>query len=690
MKYSVIYDSPGRLRVRCGSGAFNKYQENALTEEICKTDGVCSVQVSCVNGGILVHYVGDAKSDLLKNIENIKGSELEERPLSAIAEVDEEFKKNFTALVAKRVFMKFLAPSFIKLPLTVIRAIPFVKEGLKSLAAGKINVALLDAVSVSASILGGSPSAASSVMTLLGISSLLEDYTRKKAKNALSDSLSLNIEKVWKVNDGKEELVPLSTIKIGDIVRVRTGCMIPVDGFVTAGTAGVNESSMTGEAVPVIKEKGMSVYAGTVADEGCIDIKTDKLPDDSRISGIIDLIENSERLKSGVQTKAEKFADGLVPFSLLASAAAYVFTGNLTKALSVLMVDYSCAIKLSTPICVISAMREATNYDIMIKGGRYLENYAFADTVVFDKTGTLTVSCPTLAKIIPFGGYSEDEILRTSACLEEHFPHSVAKAVVHAAQQKGLEHSEDHAEVEYIVAHGISSYLGGERVLIGSAHFIFDDEKVELTAEQKEVIKKHGEKYSMIYLAIGGKLCGILCIEDPIRPNAREVIAELKNKGIKDIIMITGDGESTAATVCRELDIEKFRARVLPEDKLDAINRAKADGHKVVMVGDGVNDSPAMAAADVSVAMKDASDIARETADITLLSSNLDRLVILRNLSENLFARIHSNYRFISFFNSSLILLGLCGAITPVMSALMHNVSTMGICLLSMRPFIEE
>lgn len=689
MKYSVVYDSPGRLRLRCGVGAFNKYQENSLVQKISLIKGVCSVQVSSINGGILVYYDGDLRERLLEKVSSINPKEIPEIQLTSIQEVDAEFKKNFALLVGKQAFMKFFVPPFIKLPLTVIRALPFVKEGIKSLAHGKMNVALLDAVSVSASILSGSPSTASSIMTLLGISSLLEDYTRKKAKNALSDSLSLNIDKVWRIDGGTETLVPLSNIKIGDTVRARTGSMIPVDGFVTAGSAGVNESSMTGEAVPVIKEKGMSVYAGTVVDEGSIDILTDKLPDNSRINGIIDLIENSEELKSGVQTKAEKFADSLVPFSLLTSALSYIFTGNVTKALSVLMVDYSCAIKLSTPICVISAMREATNYDIMIKGGRYLENYAFADTIVFDKTGTLTVSCPTLAKVIPFGGYSEDEILCTSACLEEHFPHSVAKSIVHAATERGLEHREEHADVEYIVAHGIASYLNGERVLIGSAHFIFDDEKVELTDEQKEIIIKNGEKYSMIYLAIAGKLCGILCIEDPIRPNAQKVIATLRDKGMTDVMMITGDGESTASTVCRELKIDKFRARVLPEDKLDIINDIKSRGHKVVMVGDGVNDSPALAAADVSIAMKDASDIAREVADITLLTSNLDRLVVLRDLSENLFARIHSNYRFISLFNSALILLGIGGVITPVTSALMHNVSTMGICIRSMRPFID-
>ncbi len=688
MKYRIIYDSPGRLRLRCGNGAFSKEQEMSLASKLNGIDGVCSSEVCSVNGGILVYYDGDIKSKLLEKVENINADDLDIQPLSAIQSVDEEFKRDFYGIIRKRILMKFFVPSFLRLPLTVFRAVPFVKKGLKGLSQGRLNVDVLDAVSVTASIISGSTSTASSIMTLLNISSLLEGYTRKKAKNALSDSLSINIDKVWKISDDKEYCIPLSDIKVGDIIRVRSGSMIPVDGAVKYGSAEVNEASMTGESAPQMKETGMSVYAGTVVENGSIDIEAVKLPDDSRIQSIVDMIENSEDLKSSVQTKAEKFADSLVPFSFLMSAAAYLFTGNVTKALSVLMVDYSCAIKLSTPICVISAMKEATNYDIMIKGGRFLENYAFADTILFDKTGTLTVSCPDLAKVIAFNGYEEDEILKISACLEEHFPHSVAKAVVRAAAEKGLEHTEEHADVKYIVAHGIASELRGERTLIGSAHFVFDDEKMSIDDEQREIITKLGEKYSMIYLAIGERLCGILCIEDPIRDNADKVIGKLKEEGFSDIIMITGDGETTAANVCKELGIEKFYAKVLPEDKLNIVNSIKADKHKVVMVGDGINDSPALAAADVSIAMKDASDIAREVADITLLSSDLGRLIVLRKLSEKLFERIRSNYRFITVFNSGLLLLGMGGFISPVASALLHNLSTMGICVKSMKPFL--
>lgn len=475
MKYRIAYDIPGRLRLRCGGGVFSENQELSLETILANIPGVISANASYVNGGILVMYSGNIKEDILKAISSVNPLSLESLPLTASQIVDREFKSDFTAIIKDRIITKFFVPQFIRIPLTVIRALPFVRKGLSSILNGKLNVDVLDAVSISVSVLNGSYSTASSVMTLLNISSLLEGYTRRKAKNALSDSLALNIDKVWMVKDGCEQSIPLVDVAIGDVLRVRQGSMIPVDGKVVGGTAGVNEASMTGESETLLKSDGMSVYAGTVVEEGVIDIETTKMPDDSRIQKIIELIEDSDTLKSGVQTRAEAFADGLVPFSFLASAAAYALTGNVSKALSALMVDYSCAIKLSTSICIISAMREATNYNIMVKGGRFLENYAFADTIVFDKTGTLTVSCPSLSKVVAFDGYDENEILRIAACLEEHFPHSVAKAIVCAAQEKGLEHQEEHAEVKYIVAHGIASDLDGKKAVIGSAHFVFDD-----------------------------------------------------------------------------------------------------------------------------------------------------------------------------------------------------------------------
>lgn len=690
MKFKIVYDSPGRLRLRCGKDVFPRECEESLAEAVSQCEGVLSVRATSVNGGILIYYSGDSKRMILEAVSGIKAAELEKRQLTDMQQLDDSFKRSLIKILVRRTAMKLFMPSFLALPVTLLRAIPYIKKALSSLWRGKLTVDVLDAVSISAAIAGGSYSTASSVMTLLKISALLEDYTRSRTKSTLSESLAVNIDKVWKITDGCVESVPASSVIVGDVIRIGQGSMIPVDGEVTDGEAGVNEAAMTGEALPQHKCKGSVVYAGTVVEEGSIDVKISQLPDESRIGKVVELIENSENLKSQAQTNAERFADSLVPVSLAVSVLTYLFTRNVSKALSVLMVDYSCAIKLSTPICVISAMREAANRSIMVKGGRFLENFALADTIIFDKTGTLTVSCPNLCRIIAFDGYSEDEVLKISACLEEHFPHSVAKAVVRAAELKGIKHREEHAEVEYIVAHGIASQLHGKRALIGSAHFLFDDENVRVTDEQSRIISELGAEYSLIYLAIGEKLAGILCIEDPIRIEAAGVIADLKRRGFKRVLMITGDGEETARSVSEKLGIDRYCARVLPEDKLNIVNAIKEKGRKVVMVGDGINDSPALAAADVSVAMKDASDIARETADITLLSSSLDRLSVLREMSERLFERIRRNYSFITLFNSGLLALGIAGIIAPAASALLHNMSTMAICASSMRPFLKN
>ena len=619
MKYKIVYDSPGRIRLRCGFGAFERDCENSLTSLLTGISGVTSANVSYENGGMLIYYTGDAREEILDAVSYLKASELTPQPPDSMQIIDDEFKKDFFGILRQRILLKLFLPPALRLPLTVWRAVPFVKKGIACLGKGRLRVDVLDAASVSAAILSGNISTASSVMTLLNISALLEGYTRKKAKNALSESLALNIDKVWLVSGDAAELTPASKVNIGDTVRVQSGSMIPFDGVVKDGSAGVNEASLTGEALPQLKTCGMSVFAGTVIEEGSLDIEV---------------------------------------------------------------------LKLSTPICVISAMKEAAGKDIMIKGGKFLESYATADTAMFDKTGTLTTSCPHLAKICAFECYGEDEILKISACLEEHFPHSVAKAIVHAAEIRGIHHREEHAEVQYIVAHGIASILNGKRALIGSAHFVFDDEKTEFSEEQKHIAEELSEKYSLVYLAVGGKLCGILCIEDPIRPGAGDALAALYERGIKNIIMLTGDGESTAANVCRRLGIKEYHAKVLPEDKLRLVNDAKAKGGKVIMIGDGINDSPALAAADVSVAMKDSSDIAREVAVITLLVSDLSRLALLRDLSVELFKKIHANYRFITVFNSALLILGVCGILPPVTSALLHNASTMAICANSMRPLL--
>ena len=690
MKCKILHESAGRMRIHAEQRRMSFQQADILEAYLRQVEGVQEVKVYDRTCDAVIYYNCERSGVIAAVAAFSYEASLALAPEHSAREMTREYQDKLFFAVFRRGITKLFFPTPLRTALSVIRSAKYIGAGLRCLLHGKIQVPVLDATAITVSMLRGDFETAGSIMFLLGIGDILDEWTHKKSVADLAQSMSLNIDKVWRITDDTEELVPLAKINCGDVIRVRQGSMIAVDGTVKSGSAEVNEASLTGESIPREKSSGMTVYAGTVVEQGEIDITVSALTDNSRISNIIDLIENSEELKSGVQTKAESFADRLVPFSLITSAAAYLLTGNLTKALSVLMVDYSCAIKLSTPICVISAMKEATAYDIMIKGGRFLENYAFADTVMFDKTGTLTVSCPHLAKVIPFGEYTSDRVLTIAACLEEHFPHSVAKSIVKAAEGKGLEHREEHNEVKYIVAHGIASDLNGERALIGSAHFIFDDEKISISDEQRALVEDLSEKYSLVYLAVGGALCGILCIEDPIRKNAAAVIDKLKKLGMNDIIMITGDGESTAANVCRELGIEKHYAKVLPEDKLNIVNDIKSKNHKVIMVGDGINDSPALAAADVSVAMKDASDIAREVADITLLSSNLDRLVILRRLSENLFDRIHSNYRFISTFNSALILLGLGGMITPVASALLHNVSTMGICLRSMRPLLSD
>jgi heavy metal translocating P-type ATPase len=447
---------------------------------------------------------------------------------------------------------------------------------------------------------------------------------------------------------------------------------------------------MTGVPLPVLKNKGSSVFEGTVIEEGSITLEVRELPDNSRIQRIVSMIDESETLKAGIQNRAEKLADAIVPFSLFTALGTFAFTRNISKALSVLMVDYSCAIKLSSPICVISAMREATNYSIMVKGGKHLENYAQADTIIFDKTGTLTNTCPKLTKVIPFNGYDRDTVLKISACIEEHFPHSIARAVVHQAEIEGLNHEEEHADVEYIVAHGIATQLNGERTLIGSSHFLFEDEKIQVDDDIREIIKQEEKGCSVLYLSIGSKLVGMLCITDPIREEAVDVIKELKRNGFKRIIMLTGDSESAAKAACEQLGITEYRAQVLPEDKANVVSSLKQGGHKVVMVGDGINDSPALAVADVSVSMKSASDIAREVADISLLSEDLMSLITLRKLSSGLFERIKSNHGFIVTFNTMLIIGGICGTLTPATSALLHNLSTTAISGLSMRPFLNK
>ncbi|WP_252225534.1 heavy metal translocating P-type ATPase [Clostridium sp. ZBS2] len=689
MKYKIVHDMPGRLRVRCGEFAFSLEQSCSIEYILEKSEYIEGTEACYVTGSILIFYDEDYKDEILELLSKIKISELPELDCDNkenSKEIDKEFKNTILHMIGRRVFIKLFVPTGIRKVLAVWNSFRFMNKGVNSLLQGNINVDVLDAASIGAALSQKAYKTAGSIMFLLNISELLEDYTRKKTKNELTKSLAINVDSVWLANDDKEILIPIGDLQVGDKIIIHTGNVIPVDGVVYDGQAMVNQSSMTGE--PLAIEKGIDdvVYAGTVVEEGDIKVAVKALCSESRISKIIELIDNSEELKANIQGKAEKLADNIVPFSLFGAAATYLITRNITKALAILLVDYSCAIKLSTPISVISAMREASTHKVMVKGGKYLEALAEADTIVFDKTGTLTVASPTVAKVIPFDGFERNYVLKTAACLEEHFPHSVARAIVKKAAQEELHHKEEHAKVEYVVAHGIATSINEEKAIIGSYHFVFEDEGIILSDEQKELIEKESNGYSLIYLAVGNKPAGFICISDPIRKEAKQIISNLKDTGINQVIMLTGDGEKNARIVSEKLGIDRFYAQVLPEEKANIIEKLKADGHKVIMVGDGINDSPALAASDVSISMKDGSDIAKEVADATLMSSDLESLVIVRKISQNLMLKINKNYRNILLFNTSLLVLGLFGYIRPTTSAVLHNLSTMGISADSMRP----
>jgi len=688
LRYKIIYDKPGRLRIRMGQNAFSKVQGRGIERLFTDKPWILSAEAGHTNGGVLIYYESASRKNLINLLDSLKIEEISTiNEDSAIDELDENFIRSFSVMLCKFFFAKLFLPPPIRAVLTLKNALHFWSRGLLALGQGKLNVDVLDATAITTSIFKRDFTTAASIMALLRTTDLLEDYTRKKTKATLSQSLALNIDNVWTVANNKNILMPLSKISIGDVVRVRMGGIIPLDGEVVDGTALVNESSMTGEPLATMRKVGHSVYAGTVVEDGSLLIKVKTLADNTRIQNIVSMIDQSEALKAGIQSKAEKLADTIVPFSFITSALTLIFTGSLTKASSVLMVDYSCAIKLTTPICIISAMREAANRKILVKGGKHLEMFALADTIVFDKTGTLTVASPEVAKVVAFDGFTPDEVLKLSACLEEHFPHSVAKAIVRKAEAENLQHDEEHADVEYIVAHGLSSILNGERVLIGSEHFIFDDEGVPLSDKEKSIIEKESEGYSVVYLSVGGRVAGFICVNDPVRPEAKDVLDTLRSLGLKRIFMLTGDGEAAAKNACEALGIEEYRSQVLPEDKAEILRSLRENGHIAIMVGDGVNDSPALSCADVSVAMKDGADIAKEVADIALLSENLSGLIELRVLSNRLLERIHGNYRTILGFNTLLLLLGIGGVITPATSAVLHNLSTLALSGTSVRRY---
>ncbi len=697
MKFQVMYDNGPRLRVRSGQWAFTKEEGYGLASLLLDQSFIYEVYTSHRNGSILIYYEEGIENkekifNILKGITLDDLFEAEPTQTQVSKEISEDFYLKLSKMIFKRAIMRIFLPIPIKNILTIYHALEYVWDGLDSLTSFRIDVALLDGAAVTGALLNGQYQPASSMMFLLSISDALEDYTLQKAKSTLKDSLALNIDNVWVVGeDGEEKQCPAVDIDKGDKIKVHMGDVIPVDGKVIDGEGMVNEASMTGEPLAVHKMEGKTVHAGTVLEEGNLIIEVYSMNKETRLNKIIDLIENSEDLKAETQSKAEKLADSIVPYSFIATALTYLITRNPTKALSVLMVDFSCAIKLTTPLSIISAMREASDHRMMIKGGKFLENYANADTIVFDKTGTLTNATPKVVDVIPMSKrYSRDEILTMAACIEEHFAHSIATAIVKQAEKEGLIHEEDHSEVEYIVAHGIVTEYDGKRAVIGSKHFLFDDEKVKLTKTQEKKIDKQSKEHSVVYLAIDGKLEGLICIDDPVREEAKYVIEELKSLGIENVIMLTGDSESGAKSSAEALGITQYKSQVLPEDKSRIVEELKQEGKTVIMVGDGINDSPALAAADVSVSMKNSSDIAREVADISLLSDDLYDLVTLRKLSAGMLDKINSNYRNIVAVNGSLLVLGVFGVIQPSTSSMIHNLSTMLFGAMSTKSVLKD
>ena len=692
MKCTILHESVGRLRVHMHCAGMSLHQADVLEYYLRGVDGVREVRVYDRTQDAVVLYGGQRQS-VIAALAAFSFSEAEAMdlvPEHTARALNREFEDKLAVTVMRRCISKLFLPAPITSALAVIRSIRYIREGLKALWHGKLSVAVLDATAVTVSIARGDFSTAGSVMFMLRLGEILEEWTHKKSVADLAGAMSLNVDKVWlQVND-TEVLVSVSDVKAGDCVIVRTGSMIPLDGKVVSGEAMVNQASMTGESMPVPKRPGSYVYAGTVAEEGECVVQVEKASGSGRYDRIVHMIEESEKLKSTAEDKAARLADRLVPYTLGGTALTYALTRNITKTLAVLMVDFSCALKLAIPIAVLSAMRESSGHHISVKGGRFLEAVARADPIVFDKTGTLTHATPTVAQVVPFGGREEAEMLRLAACLEEHYPHSIANAVVEEAKKRGLSHEEYHSQVQYVVAHGISSMVEGKKVLIGSAHFVFEDEGCHVPVGEEDKFAALPAEYSHLYLCIAGELAAVICIHDPLRREARAAVAALHECGFTNVVMMTGDNRKTAEAVAAEVGVDAVYAEVLPEDKAAFIHQQREKGHTVIMVGDGVNDSPALSEADAGIAISTGAAIAREIADITIASEDLFALVTLRRLGEGLMRRIHRNYRFIVGFNFSLIVLGVAGILPPTTSALLHNMSTLGISLRSMTDLLPD
>ena len=691
MKFMIKHEAKGRMRIHAVQNRMSYAQADTLLYFLHSQKEVIFAKVYDRTCDAVISYVGDRQTI----IELLRGFHYEdvEVPEGLIENSGRELNNIYQEkLIGKIVFhyaRRWILPYPIRICLTSLRSVKYIWKGLTTLAAGKIEVPVLDATAIGVSVLRSDFNTAGSIMFMLGIGELLEEWTHKKSVDDLARTMSLNVGKVWLVSGGQEVLVPTSQIKAGDKVVVHMGNIIPFDGVVAEGEAMVNQASLTGESVPVRKTVESTAYAGTVVEEGELTILVKEVGGSSRFEKIVKMIEDSEKLKSGAESKAEHLADKLVPYSLGGTILTYLLTRNVTKALSILMVDYSCALKLAMPISVLSAIREASLYNVTVKGGKYLEAVAEADTIVFDKTGTLTKAKPTVVDVVSFNGESTDELLRIAACLEEHFPHSMAKAVVDAATQKNLEHEEMHSKVEYIVAHGIASTINEKRAVIGSAHFVFEDENCVIPEGEQEKFDALPKEYSHLYLAIEGKLAAVICIEDPLREEASAVVQSLKRAGLSKVVMMTGDSERTAAAIAKRVGVDEYYSEVLPEDKASFVEREKAAGRKVIMIGDGINDSPALSAANVGIAISDGAEIAREIADITVSSDDLYQIVTLKLLSDSLMERIKKNYRRIVGFNSLLIVLGVTGVIQPTTSALLHNSSTLLIGLESMQNLLD-
>ncbi|MDO5597101.1 MULTISPECIES: heavy metal translocating P-type ATPase [Acidaminococcus] len=703
MKFQIQHETAGRIRVRClaqegrSVRSFSLEQEAAIMGGLERVPGIRKVKLYAGAAGIAVLYrpdePGTIREGILKALArlNMNDPDLRKatREKAGSLMLNRQYRNRLVTLLARHFACKWFLPLPIRMARCWYHTLGFIRLGLKSLRHGRLDVPVLDATAITAAMLQKDISTAGSVMLLLRIGELLEEWTYQKSVHDLADNMSLHIDTVWKVVDGTEVEVSLADVQAGDLVSVKMGSTIPLDGEVQSGDAMVNQASMTGESMPVHKTAGLTVYAGTVVEDGEIVVKVKGSAGNSRYDRIVKMIQDSESFKSNLESRASHLADSLVPWCLGGTLLTYLLTRNLTRAMSILMVDFSCALKLSMPLAVLSAMRECSTHKITVKGGKFLEAVAQADTIVFDKTGTLTLAKPKVADVLCFNGYDRATVLRYAACLEEHFPHSVANAIVRQAADEGLTHDEMHSKVEYIVAHGIASMVDGKRIVIGSGHFIFDDEHCVIPEGEEALYENRPEEYSHIYMALDGKLVAIICIQDPLRPEAPQVLKNLRKAGFRNLVMMTGDSERTAAAVAAKIGVDKFYAEVLPEDKARFIKEAKKSGHRVVMVGDGINDSPALSEADAGVAIAEGADIAREIADITISAHDLQQLVVLKEISTLLMKRVQFNYDFVISFNAGLIGLGVMGILPPATTALLHNGSTIAISLHSMTDLME-